>query len=278
MKLTNLLFIVAAACLSYCCSSGSSSAAKEEQAVEEEVAIPETFSFKGENELKLKEQLFIHLREKVVDIDGYTFVKFEELILEDQQFEYKAVIIDRDMINPLVEYNPQKANIVLASYQIRLPNEQLGDTVTVKGSIEVSAPPASEARLTEVQVQLTADFSNSYLAANSYEGPTRILETSNLQQELIVKLDEPRIYPKTELYLKARVMELTESDLAGMTKEEMAYLRNEIFARHGHTFKTDRMKSYFYRQSWYLPSFHDATAHLNETEKKNVQFIKSMES
>lgn len=50
-------------------------------------------------------------------------------------------------------------------------------------------------------------------------------------------------------------------------------LRNEIFARHGKTFKSENLQRVFNNQSWYKqnPSYSDDL--LNEYEKKNIEFI-----
>lgn len=78
-------------------------------------------------------------------------------------------------------------------------------------------------------------------------------------------------------YLKVSSTEISKSDLEGMSKDEMAYLRNEIFARKGHAFKSDKMKTYFAKQPWYVAYNEDATKTLSEIEKKNADFIKSVE-
>lgn len=71
---------------------------------------------------------------------------------------------------------------------------------------------------------------------------------------------------------------VTEDDLKDKTTEELRIMRNEIFARHGHTFKSDELKNYFNSQAWYKSTIADATSQLTETEKKNVDFIKLFEN
>jgi hypothetical protein len=93
-----------------------------------------------------------------------------------------------------------------------------------------------------------------------------------------VNLSAPKIYSKDQYYLKARIQKLTDDDLAAFSKEDLGYLRNEIFARHGHTFKTEKMSNYFAKQDWYEAYVADATPWLNETEKWNAQYIKTFEN
>ena len=70
---------------------------------------------------------------------------------------------------------------------------------------------------------------------------------------------------------------LTESDIAGLSKEELALARNEIFARHGRPFSTAKYKEYFEQKSWYTinPDYNidDDKSHLNDIESKNVDFL-----
>lgn len=75
---------------------------------------------------------------------------------------------------------------------------------------------------------------------------------------------------------------ITEKDLDGLTQEQVALARNEVYARHGLTFKTESIRTYFEGKSWYRPvegleaaSF-NASA-FNEYEKANVEFILSYE-
>lgn len=71
---------------------------------------------------------------------------------------------------------------------------------------------------------------------------------------------------------------LTAQDLAGMDKGQLKIMRNEIFARYGYQFKTREMQDYFGRQAWYRPTAADVSSRLSVIERKNVEFIKQMES
>lgn len=98
-------------------------------------------------------------------------------------------------------------------------------------------------------------------------------------KELSVNYNVPaeRNFFGSPLYLKAVSEKLAEDDLEDMSKEEMSYLRNEIFARRGHMFKTDKMKTYFGAKKWYKAYNADAAQVLSEIEKANADFIKSVE-
>ncbi|ARF14954.1 YARHG domain-containing protein [Sporosarcina ureae] len=69
---------------------------------------------------------------------------------------------------------------------------------------------------------------------------------------------------------------LDESDLKGLSKDDLRLARNEIYARHGYVFQSKEMQNYFGSQSWYSPdpSF---DGKMTEWEKHNVELIKSLE-
>jgi len=70
---------------------------------------------------------------------------------------------------------------------------------------------------------------------------------------------------------------LSASDLRTLSNAELKIMRNEIFARHGYIFKTDAMKRYFSRQSWYRPDSHNVIDRLSPVELANVETIKAVE-
>ncbi|MBU5335678.1 YARHG domain-containing protein [Intestinibacter bartlettii] len=71
---------------------------------------------------------------------------------------------------------------------------------------------------------------------------------------------------------------LTRSELSGYSSDQLAYIRNEIFARHGYIFEKSKYRNYFSSKSWYKPdSSFNYEYDLNKIEKANVDLIKSME-
>ena len=74
---------------------------------------------------------------------------------------------------------------------------------------------------------------------------------------------------------------LTNDDIKGMSKHDLALARNEIYARHGRKFQTEEYSKYFSGKSWYSinPSYNysDDDSNLNSIEVKNVQFILNAE-
>ncbi len=69
---------------------------------------------------------------------------------------------------------------------------------------------------------------------------------------------------------------LTESDLTGLTAEELQMAINEIYARHGRKFNKDSVQEYFNSKSWYVgtvdPDAFD-TSVLNTYETTNIELL-----
>lgn len=76
---------------------------------------------------------------------------------------------------------------------------------------------------------------------------------------------------------------ITYGDLAPYSKEEVALIRNEIYARYGCTFNNENYRTYFESQSWYSPvegrnAANFDTSILNDYEIKNIDTIVAYET
>ncbi|MDR0219986.1 MAG: YARHG domain-containing protein [Lachnospiraceae bacterium] len=74
--------------------------------------------------------------------------------------------------------------------------------------------------------------------------------------------------------------ELTDSDLRGLSPEELRLARNEVYARHGRVFRDEGLQAYFDAKPWYqsLPKLPlDTDPVLSALEIANVNFIISYE-
>lgn len=69
---------------------------------------------------------------------------------------------------------------------------------------------------------------------------------------------------------------VTEADLQDLSWRELCLARNEIFARHGRTFKTPEIAQYFESKDWYDGRYSEVT--LSALETSNVNFILSYET
>lgn len=86
------------------------------------------------------------------------------------------------------------------------------------------------------------------------------------------------LYPSDRQYI-------TVYELDRLTKDEVALVRNEIYARHGYSFANERYAEFFSQKSWYNPKPYltdgaDAEQYFNTYEKENkttiVQYEKDM--
>lgn len=66
---------------------------------------------------------------------------------------------------------------------------------------------------------------------------------------------------------------LKESDLAGMTAQQLSYAKNEIYARHGRVFKSSELQDYFNEKDWYEENDDFKDEDLSKKEAENTEFI-----
>ncbi|MES2437769.1 MAG: YARHG domain-containing protein [Verrucomicrobiota bacterium] len=83
--------------------------------------------------------------------------------------------------------------------------------------------------------------------------------------------------PKAGRYPQSSTRELTEKDVENLKNEELRIMRNEIYARHGYSFKLADMREHFDKLDWYMPMAIDITTKLTKVEKANAELIKRYE-
>jgi hypothetical protein len=83
--------------------------------------------------------------------------------------------------------------------------------------------------------------------------------------------------PKAGTYPQSSTRALTEKDVENLKNEELRIMRNEIYARHGYSFKLADMREYFDKLDWYMPAAVDITTKLSKIEKANAELIKRYE-
>ena len=70
---------------------------------------------------------------------------------------------------------------------------------------------------------------------------------------------------------------LKTADVENLTKGELEFMRNEIFARHGYCFSKKNLRQQFENEDWYVPNTVDIKGFLTDVEKKNIALIKRYE-
>ena len=98
------------------------------------------------------------------------------------------------------------------------------------------------------------------------------------EEEITLTEDDPVIDEPEEIrgnvYLfPSDRMYINEDHLDSLTREEIALIRNEVFARHGYIFTKEPYISYFSSMPWYVPDENFTDSVFTEIEKTNVDNI-----
>ena len=71
---------------------------------------------------------------------------------------------------------------------------------------------------------------------------------------------------------------LKKTDIDNLYKGDLEVIRNSIYARHGYSFKSRKMRYFFDNEiDWYIPVSTDVRSELTDIEKKNIELIKRYE-
>jgi hypothetical protein len=83
--------------------------------------------------------------------------------------------------------------------------------------------------------------------------------------------------PSVGAYPEASQRLLETAEVENLMKEDLSYMRNEIFARHGYCFQNKEWRQKFQGFEWYVPNSVSIKDMLTATEKKNIELIKRYE-
>ncbi len=151
-------------------------------------------------------------------------------------------------------------------------NDDVKETFSVNGS--------SELKITyDTGVKIVNGDSQEVLNKAEKSTEKKPEATTEKTSEETKKNDQKKENKEIISYSSTRY--LVDTDLAGMSGDDLMLARNEIFARHGRGFDDKELQDYFNRQEWYEkiyePSEFDSGL-LTDVEVKNVEFIKVYES
>ena len=138
-------------------------------------------------------------------------------------------------------------------------------------------------------LQLTqATISNNTLIQDSSNNQASDIQTSNNQssnnitiEEDPLDIEEIPIDEKPVYILPSNEREITQDDFSNLSKSEVRFALNEMFARHGwHFNQVGDFYDYFMKQSWYKPDLSlenplQAEKKMSELEIKNLIIIKA---
>lgn len=169
------------------------------------------------------------------------------------------------------------------------PDDDSEDTGTRKNRKESgeedNEKDKPEQKTTEAKVETTASLEETTTASSFIWGGGRKDETTaawGSEAETSDFWDGAADIEETGYILPdSNTKYLQESDLSGMTSEQLRLARNEIYARHGRMFDSQDLQDYFNRQPWYTGSvapddFEESV--LNSYEKANLEVIKAVEA
>ena len=67
--------------------------------------------------------------------------------------------------------------------------------------------------------------------------------------------------------------EISRNEISKLNLEDIAVLRNGIYAKHGYKFKKEKYKNYFQKISWYKPEYDDVEQKLFTIDRDNIEKI-----
>lgn len=135
----------------------------------------------------------------------------------------------------------------------------------------------------EYQVEMSEPGDDKYDGKFTFTVNTGTNELSGKWEPFKAKGNEPKefiLYKRDFTYnenagdhpeTSTKVLE--EADVENLTSDELEIMRNEIYARHGYSFKNKKMRYYFEAQDWYVPVGVDIRSQLSDTEVKNIDLI-----
>lgn len=114
---------------------------------------------------------------------------------------------------------------------------------------------------------------------NSFEGRwTPFIAKGNSEKTYDLKKTEYVYNPEIGDYPEASNTKLDRSKVENLNSDELGYMRNEIYARHGYSFKNKDWRYQFESKDWYVPMGIDIRHKLTPIEIQNISLIYEYES
>lgn len=162
--------------------------------------------------------------------------------------------------------------------------EQTAETATQAQTADTSAATTASTEAvaqttTETESQTTEYDATYFTPAGEEELPSTEAtqeeksetEPKNAGGDYVYR--DASFYPEDFYFPDSDSKYLDEDDLKGFTEYECDITRNEIYARHGYAFQTEKFEDYFKQFSWYEEDPNYSESRLNKYEKKNASMI-----
>lgn len=121
-----------------------------------------------------------------------------------------------------------------------------------------------------IDYEMTVPYNLNHYVGWAVSERRKVIKDKSTQKEKFL-FETYRKYPETSLKY------LSKKDLLAYTKEELRFIRNEIFADYGYVFSTDLLDWHFSQFDWYVKEDKDVNKDLSCIEKENIRLIKSIE-
>jgi len=197
----------------------------------------------------------------------------------DEAMKNIAAANDPVLGNWVGDFGKNKINLILCKHNqnfIEGFSVCAGNYRTIKGSIKMNKANPHEASMTEPgddqydgTFDFTIDTEKNVLKGKwiPFKAKGNAPKTFTLEKKEFVYSTTHGDYPKASQEL------LTEADVENLNAEELEVMRNEIYARHGYSFKNKKMRYYFEEKDWYMPMGIDVRDELTDIEAKNIELI-----
>jgi uncharacterized membrane protein YvbJ len=184
--------------------------------------------------------------------------------------------------NEMIQDNLQYQEKIHTTYENGTPEDDTIETIAPKKS-KLLRPFVISFSL--ILILLSVGYTSYYFSFEKYniitpkksdKSPLKGIDTTSKEKNSDkTKSDVDANY----IFTKSTSEKLLESDLATLSKENLALARNEIYARHGYIFKSEPFNSYFDSKSWYKPdtSFKGLKREFNAVESYNIDLITKQE-
>ena len=152
------------------------------------------------------------------------------------------------------------------------------ETAVPKKDIKAAKESAQLSDEGEVQtIAIDKNITVNAGGADSTDAQSGTQDAQDTQDSQATQNTGDYIFPDSDSVL------LTDSEVSGLSKEQLRLGRNEILARHGRRFNDQSLQQYFDSKSWYngtiSPEEFDANldSRLNDVERANIEIIKKYE-
>jgi YARHG domain len=130
-------------------------------------------------------------------------------------------------------------------------------------------------------------FSGLFVEYNKGENKKAVLLFGNPTEDAVFGKDTAEVghfgndlktYFDGRDYPELSTKVLSKKDLEKKSKQELKFMRNEIFAFYGLLFQSPELTAHFSKKDWYRPWRKEVAGCITEIEKQNIALIKQLES